>query len=102
VGRKAVTLTDIAEALGVEPASGKGFGSGTLKAENKIFAMESGGRLVLKLPAARVSALIAAGDGLPFDAGKGKQMKEWVALDPAAALDHIALAREAHAFVAGR
>lgn len=98
MGRTEVTLLDVARELGVEPAAGKGFGSGTLKANGKIFAMESGGRLVFKLPAARVSALIASGDGLPFDAGKGKPMKEWVALAPSSRADAVALAREALTF----
>jgi hypothetical protein len=101
MGRKAVTLLDLASALGVEPTPGKGFGSGTLKAAGKIFAMESGGRLVFKLPAARVSELIATGVGEPFDAGKGKPMKEWVAVTPGAKADPIALAREALTFVGG-
>jgi hypothetical protein len=96
-----MTFAELALAIGVEPAAGKGFGSGTLRSNGKIFAMESGGHLVFKLPAARVAALIAAGDGLPFDAGKGKPMKEWVALSSTSKLDAMALAREALAFVKG-
>jgi hypothetical protein len=90
---------DLAAQLGVTLAPGKGFGSGTLKTNNKIFAMMSGGRLVVKLPAARVSALVADGEGEHFDAGKGKPMKEWFALDPASGLAWEALAREALRFV---
>lgn len=38
----------------------KGFGSSELKVHGKMFAMLSQGRLVVKLPKARVDALVAA------------------------------------------
>src|SRR5262249_37601353 len=56
------------------------FGSRALKIDGKIFAMLSHGRFVVKLPAARVDALVAAGDGVYFDPGHGRKMKQWLSL----------------------
>ena len=83
------------------PAGGSGFGSNAIKINKSIFAMLVNDRLVVKLPAARVAELIAARDGVPFDAGKGKPMKEWVGLivDDAAARQLVA---EAMTFVGRR
>ena len=61
--------------------------------------MVSRGRLVLKLPAARVAELIEIGRGHPFDAGKGRPMKEWVSLEPNSAEDWLGLATDALSFV---
>jgi len=77
------------------PRGGGGFGRTALRFQNKIFAMLVRGRLVLKLPAERVDALIAAGAGVHFDANKGTAMKEWLSLDPECDLAWLPLAREA-------
>ncbi len=84
------------------PRGGGGFGRTALRFEGKIFAMLVRGRLVLKLPAERVDALIAAADGGPFDANKGRPMKEWLSLDPASGLAWLPLAREALDFARAR
>jgi hypothetical protein len=88
------------------PTGGSGFGRSALRYRRKIFAMMVRGRLVLKLPAGRVTALVAAGEGTAFDANKGTPMREWVSLDPDATLDWLPLAREAldfaRAVAAGR
>ena len=84
----------------VPDESRRGFGSKALRVAGQIFAMESIGRLVVKLPAERVRALLDSGDGEPFSAGKAKWSQEWVSLP----LDHPdaeAIAREAYDFVGG-
>lgn len=92
-GRPDVTVPD--------PKGPRRFGGTALKVDGRIFAMLVGGRLVAKVPRARVAALISAGEGLPFDGGKGTPMKEWVACasdDPEA---WLALAEEAYAAASG-
>jgi hypothetical protein len=83
------------------PSGGSGFGRSALRFRRKIFAMFVRGRLVLKLPAARVDELVASGAGLHFDANKGIPMKEWLSLDPDSDQDWVALAREALTFAGG-
>jgi hypothetical protein len=84
------------------PRGGSGFGRSALRWEGKIFAMLVRGRLVVKLPAARVEALVGGGDGVHFDANKGTPMKEWFSLDPASRLPWPPLAREALEFARHR
>lgn len=86
-----------------EPPVQRGFGADALKIHGKIFAMLSGGRLVIKLPQARVDALVAAGEGARFDPRRdGRLMKEWLVVAPMAEERWLALAREARAFVGAR
>ena len=87
----------------IPPRGGSGFGRSALRWEKKIFAMLVRGRLVVKLPAARVDALVADGDGLRFDANKSTPMREWLSLHPESGLPWLPLAREALDFAqAGR
>lgn len=86
-----------------EPLARRGFGADELKVRGKIFAMLTRGRLVVKLPQARVDALIAAGDGERFDPRRdGRLMKEWLVVAPKADARWLDLAREALAFVGGQ
>ncbi len=80
----------------------KMFGATVLKVGGKVFSMVHKGRLVVKLPAERVAALIKSGDGAPFDPGHGKLMKEWVAVKPMAKSVWIKLAEEARDFVGSK
>ncbi len=59
------------------------------------------GDLVVKLASGRVAELIAAGDGGPFDAGKGKPMAEWLTVPRDSRLEWLAIADEARRFVEG-
>jgi hypothetical protein len=79
--------------------TGTGFGANPgLRYHGRIFAMLLRGALVLKLPAARVTALVDAQAGVPFDAGKGRPMREWIVLAAADDGQWRALIAEAFAF----
>ena|SRR5438034_11093824 len=96
-------VDELVGAAGVTPPrGGSGFGRSALRFQGKIFAMLVRGRLVVKLPAGRVDALIEAGDGVRFDANKGTPMREWLSLDPDSGQDWLALAREALDFARSR
>lgn len=92
----------VAELLGIPgvtpPRGGSGFGRSALRYQNKIFAMLVRGRLVVKLPRERVSALVTSGDGVHFDANKGTPMREWLSLDPESGQAWLPLAQEALEF----
>ncbi len=94
-------LRAVAETFDASNASARPrrFGSNGLKANGKLFALFTQGTLVVKLPKARVDALVAKGDGKPFDPGHGRLMKEWVTV-VSPKVSWSALAKEAHAFVA--
>jgi hypothetical protein len=82
-------VDDLIGADGVTPPRGGGGFHG------KIFVMFVRGRLVVKLPAERVKELIAAGEGVHFDANKGTPMREWLSLDPDSTRPWLPLATEA-------
>jgi hypothetical protein len=92
----------IAEPGVIPPRGGSGFGRSALRWQGRIFAMLVRGRLVVKLPAARVDGLVADGEGTRFDANKGTPMREWLSLDPDSGLAWPPLAREALDFARSR
>ena len=90
----------LADSRSAQVGEGKGFGStGQLKVDGRIFAMLVRGKLVLKLPGQRVDTLVDSGDGERFDAGKGRPMREWLALSPSSRKSWLDLSKEALAFV---
>jgi|HubBroStandDraft_6_1064221.scaffolds.fasta_scaffold1200081_2 hypothetical protein len=92
-------IDDLLAGPGVTPPpGGSGFGRGAVRFQKKIFVMFVRGRLVLKLPAARVDELVAADEGVRFDANKGTPMREWFSLDPESGLPWLPLATEALEF----
>jgi hypothetical protein len=80
---------------------GRMFGASGFKVDGKVFAMLVGDRLVLKLPRARVDALVAAGSAARFDPGHGRAMKEWVALSMGGRSEWPELVGAAFRFVGG-
>lgn len=80
----------------------RAFGATSLKTNGKIFAMLVEDRLVVKLPAARVSELVEGGVGERFDPGHGRIQKEWLAVSGDDAAAWRSLATESEAYVAKR
>ena len=86
---------------GLSKDGSKGFGANALKAGGRIFASLSKGRLLLKLPAERVDALIQSGIGERFATGAGRPKREWITIGLAQATEWIELSDEARRFVEG-
>ena len=82
--------------LELEP--GRGFGSGTLRVNGKIFASLSKGRLLLKLPERVVDLLIESNQGERFTTGVNRAKKEWVTIGASDAATWIALSQQARAY----
>ena len=95
-------LADGTATYGNESGPRRAFGSTSLKTDGRIFAMLVKGRLVVKLPAARVSQLVDDGAGERFDPGKGRVQKEWLSVFAEDLATWRAFAAEAEAFVARR
>jgi hypothetical protein len=94
--RFAPLVKAFAKAPGV--TSGKMMASLGLKLNGKIFVMHVRGKLVAKLPKARVDDLVASGLGVRFDPRHdGRVMKEWLEVEEGRG-DWLALAKEAHAY----
>jgi hypothetical protein len=76
------------------------FGSNALKVHGSIFAaLTRSHHLLLKLPSARVDALIAARRAERFTSG-GRVLNGWIIVEPVDEAEWIALSKEARDFVA--
>jgi TfoX/Sxy family transcriptional regulator of competence genes len=76
----------------------RGFGSGALTVNGKIFASLSKGRLLLKLPERVVDRLISSNRGERFSTGANRTKKEWVTVGVSDAATWIALSQQARAY----
>ncbi|MFI9103040.1 hypothetical protein ACIGXA_21205 [Streptomyces fildesensis] len=72
-----------------------------LKAAGRFYAFTTRHDLVVKLPAARVTELIAGGAGRACDPRGGHPMRQWVRLTPADEHACVAYLQEARDFVTG-
>jgi hypothetical protein len=95
-------LADGTATYGNKGGPRRAFGSTSLKTDDRIFAMLVKGRLVVKLPAARVSQLVEEGAGERFDPGKGRVQKEWLVAFAEDLATWRALAAEAESYVGRR
>ena len=94
--------TEATHGSGAAAGARRSFGSTSLKANGRIFAMLVKDRLVVKLPARRVEELVAEGAGERFDPGHGRPQREWLSVASSSWDDWLALAVEAEAFVGAR
>lgn len=74
------------------------FGFGCIRIRDEFVAMPARDSLWVKLPAARVSALIESGDGEPC-APNGRRFREWVGIPRLDETTWMALLRESIEFV---
>ena len=104
MGRLAAVAAALSRQPGVELGQGgsKLFGHSALTVNGKIFAMvSSNGQFVVKLPKARVDALVAGFAGQHFEVSEGRPTKEWLEVHSQSRDEWLQLAREALTFVAG-
>jgi hypothetical protein len=94
----------LSEDLAADPAVARStmMGYPCLRVEGRFFASldRRTHHLVVKLPAARVAALVASGEGVSF-IPNGRVFREWVAVPAAAADRWRALMVEAKLFAGG-
>lgn len=100
----ALIAKELTQRPGITLGSGnKGFGASALQVHGKIFAFVSNkGRFVVKLPKHRVASLVTSGEGILFDAGNGRLMKEWLALEESSSKNWLPLTKEGLEYVGSK
>lgn len=76
------------------------FGCQGLRTGRRFLAIRWHEQLVLKLPPSRLTELVAAGEGTPFEPVEGRRMNGWVVLT--SAVDPLPLVEQARAHVAAQ
>ena len=84
-----------------EDEPGRMLQSPGLKTSGRFYAFATRSDVVVKLPAPRVSELVATGEGTRCEPRKGRPMREWVQVRPADDDACTAYLTEARAFVRG-
>ena len=79
-----------------------GKGSQGIKLGKKMFAMFYKGQLLVQLTAERVTELITSGEGLSFDPGTGKPMKDRVLIPDSKKESWIDLCEESRRYVGSK
>jgi hypothetical protein len=103
VARFAKLVEQLADGEVADTPRRAGFGTGSLFVGRKMFGLlDETGALVVKLPPARVAALIAAGEGAPWHPGNGKPLKEYVAIGLPRQAKWLALATEAREYMGSK
>jgi TfoX/Sxy family transcriptional regulator of competence genes len=87
-------------AEGGSVSQGTMFGSKGLRTGTKFFAIWWHEQLVVKLPPARLTELVDAGHGQPFEPMEGRRMNGWILLG--ASLDWPPVVEDARAYVAAQ
>src|SRR5215207_9001287 len=90
----------VERSVGGPVSRGSMFGSQGLRTGTKFFAIWWHEQLVVKLPPARLTTLVEAGDGQPFEPMEGRRMNGWILLGDS--VDWSPVVEEARAHVAAQ
>ena len=90
----------VTDSVGGDVTRGTMFGSAGLRTGRKFFAVWWHDQLVVKVPPARLTQLVEAGDAQPFEPMEGRRMNGWIVLGES--VEWLPVVREAGAYVAAQ